>query len=302
MAVGQPTKGLTRRWPEVRIGGRFWSTAVRFSRRKPLGAFGAAILVMLVFTAVFANVLAPYDPLTQSQRIALQSPSADHLAGTDQFGRDILSRLIHGARISMYVGVGASLASIIPAMLIGITSAYFKGSYDYVLQRIVDAVQALPGLILLIALVAILGTGLINMIVALSFGRAFASSRVIRGTSLQVISMDYVEAARSLGASHARIMFRHVVPNVFAPVIVIASLGFGQIIIAEASLSFLGFGIQPPAPSWGGMLADDARRYMFAAPHMLWMPALTLGLVVFGVNMFGDALRDVLDPRLRGSQ
>ncbi|MPZ99116.1 MAG: ABC transporter permease subunit [Dehalococcoidia bacterium] len=303
MAVEQQTGAAA---PPLRLGtdsrlSRFLSTTWRFARRKPLGAVGAAILVILVLTAILADVIAPYDPVVQSQSEALQSPNSRHLAGTDQFGRDMLSRLIHGARISIYVGVGATILSIVPAMAIGVTSAFFKGSYDYGIQRIVDAVQALPGLILLIAIVAILGTGLWNVIVALSFGRAFASSRIVRGAAFQVISMDYVDAARSLGATNSRIMLRHVVPNVFAPIIVVASLGFGQIIIAEASLSFLGFGIQPPAPSWGGMLAGEARAYMYAAPHILWIPALTLGLVVFGVNMFGDALRDVLDPRLRGS-
>lgn len=278
----------------------FGKTMRRFAVRKPLGAFGAVVLVILIFVAVFADALAPYQPNAQNAAIALQGPSGEHFAGTDQFGRDIFSRLLYGARVSIYVGVGASLASVIPAMAIGITSAYFKGAYDYILQRIVDAIQALPGLILLIAIVAIMGTGLLNIIFALSFGRAFSSSRIMRGASFQIMSMDYVDAARSLGAGNMRIMLRHVMPNIFAPVIVVASLGFGQIIIAEASLSFLGFGVQPPQATWGAMLSGEARTYMYAAPHMLWMPAITLGIVVFAVNMFGDALRDVLDPRLRG--
>jgi len=272
----------------------------KFAQRKPMGAFGAVVLVTLIFVAVFADVLAPYPPNAQNASNTLQAPSLSYPMGTDHFGRDMLSRVIHGARVSIYVGIGASLASVIPAMAIGITSAYFKGYYDYILQRVVDAIQALPGLILLIAIVAILGTSLLNIIFALSFGRAFSSSRIMRGASFQIMSMDYVDAARSLGAGNLRIMLRHVMPNIFAPVIVVASLGFGQIIIAEASLSFLGFGVQPPQATWGAMLSGEARTYMYAAPHMLWMPAITLGVVVFAVNMFGDALRDVLDPRLRG--
>ena len=282
-------------------GERVRTALSMFVRSKPLGAFGGAVILILIVVAVFANVLSPYDPLAHQQVDALQGPSWKHWSGTDQFGRDIFSRLLYGARISLYVGVGATLLSILPAIALGISTAYFRGPYDYGVQRVVDAVQALPSLILIITLVVILGTGIWNIIVALSFGRAIAGSRVIRGSSFQVMSSDYVLAARTLGASDRRIMSRHVLPNVVAPAIVLGSLGFGQVILAEASLSFLGLGIQPPAPSWGGMIASEGRAYMYAAPHMLVMPAVALGLVVFGVNMFGDALRDVLDPRLRGS-
>jgi peptide/nickel transport system permease protein len=303
MAAEQQTgvigQGLERRARPSRLSSVLKSMR-KFAQRKPLGAFGAVVLFALIFVAIFADVLAPYPPNAQNSANTLQGPSLSYPMGTDHFGRDMLSRIIFGARVSIYVGIGASLASVIPAMMIGITSAYFKGYYDYLLQRVVDAIQALPGLILLIAIVAILGTSLWNIIFALSFGRAFSSSRIMRGASFQVMSMDYVDAARSLGAGNARIMLRHVMPNIFAPVIVVASLGFGQIIIAEASLSFLGFGVQPPQATWGAMLSGEARTYMYAAPHMLWMPAITLGVVVFAVNMFGDALRDVLDPRLRG--
>lgn len=303
MATEQQTGVLSPGLEGRATAGRFQRMSKslrRFAQRKPLGAFGAVVVVVLIFVAIFANVLAPYGPNVNDVTTPLAGPSVGHPAGSDQYGRDMFSRLIFGARISIYVGVGATILSIVPAMFIGITSAYFKGPYDYVLQRVVDAIQALPGLILLIALVAILGTGLFQIIFALSFGRAFSNSRILRGASFQVMSMDYVDAARSLGAGNSRIMFRHILPNVLAPVIVVGSLGFGQIIIAEASLSFLGFGVAPPAATWGSMLSGEARTYMYAAPHMLWMPALTLGLVVFAVNMFGDALRDVLDPRLRG--
>ncbi|MBM3139515.1 MAG: ABC transporter permease [Candidatus Rokubacteria bacterium] len=281
-------------------GRRAWTTARRFVRRKPLGAFGAAVILILIVVAVFAEVLAPADPIAQNQREALLGPSAKHLAGTDQFGRDVMSRLIHGARISLYVGVGATLLTLVPATVLGILSAYVGGAFDYLFQRVVDAIQAVPGLILLIAIVVVLGSNLFNIIVALSFGGAIVDSRVMRGATMQVSKADYVSAARVLGATDVRIMFQHILPNIMPPIIVLASLGFGQFILAEASLSFLGFGIQPPAPSWGNMLASEGRRYMYAAPWLLWAPAAALSLVVFGMNMFGDALRDVLDPRLRG--
>ena len=281
-------------------GRRVLQAVARFMRRKPLGAFGAIMLLALVLVAALANVLAPYDPISQNQSVALQGPSSSHWAGTDQFGRDVLSRLLHGARISLYVGVGATLLTLIPATMLGIFTAYVGGTTDYMIQRIVDAVQAIPGLILLIAIVTVLGSSLINIIVALAFGGAIVESRVMRGATMQISRSDYVQAARLLGATDIRIMLQHILPNIMPPIIVLASLGFGQVILAEASLSFLGFGIQPPAASWGNMLAAEGRRYMYAAPWLLWGPAVALSLVVFGVNMFGDAVRDVLDPRLRG--
>jgi len=281
-------------------GRRVLQALARFMRRKPLGAFGAIMLLALVLVAALANVLSPYDPISQNQSVALQGPSSSHWAGTDQFGRDVLSRLLHGARISLYVGVGATLLTLIPATMLGIFTAYVGGTTDYMIQRIVDAVQAIPGLILLIAIVTVLGSSLINIIVALAFGGAIVESRVMRGATMQISRSDYVQAARLLGATDIRIMLQHILPNIMPPIIVLASLGFGQVILAEASLSFLGFGIQPPAASWGNMLAAEGRRYMYAAPWLLWGPAVALSLVVFGVNMFGDAVRDVLDPRLRG--
>ncbi|MDA1001799.1 MAG: ABC transporter permease [Chloroflexi bacterium] len=287
---------------EPSLAQRVLSASTKFVRRKPLGAFGALMMTVLILVAVFANVLAPYDPVSQNQSVALQGPSASHLAGTDQFGRDVMSRLIHGARVSLYVGVGATLLTLIPATLLGIFTAYVGGTTDYLIQRVVDAVQAIPGLILLIAIVTVLGSNLINIIIALSFGGILTNSRVMRGATMQIARSDYVEAARLLGAKDVRVMLQHILPNIMPPIIVLASLGFGNYILAEASLSFLGFGIQPPAASWGNMLSSEGRRYMYAAPWLLWGPAIALSLVVFGMNMFGDALRDVLDPRLRGAQ
>ncbi len=274
----------------------------RFSRRKPLGAFGGIVLILLIITAFFAEVIAPYGPLLQNTGAALEPPSLQHLAGTDQFGRDMFSRLIFGARTSLTVSVSVTILVTIPSVTLGIIMGYYRGWVDLVLQRVVDAVQAVPGLILLITIVSILGPGLWNVIFALAIPASITSSRLKRAATLQISGRDYVLAARSLGATTPHIMWWYILPNIMATVIVVMSLGFGGYILAESTLSFLGYGIPPPAPSWGGMLASEGRRYMYSAAHMFVAPALALSMVVFGVNMFGDAMRDVLDPRLRGSR
>ncbi|MGE3960088.1 MAG: ABC transporter permease [Dehalococcoidia bacterium] len=273
----------------------------RFIRKKPLGAFGAFITVVLVLAALLADVVAPYGALEHSNA-TLAGPSWSHWLGTDQFGRDILSRIIHGARVSLFVGVGVTLLGTIPALLIGVVSAYFGGWVDYAIQRLVDSFQSIPYLIMLIAIMVVLGPSLTNVIIALSFRRAIVESRVMRGATMGILNNTYIEAARATGATNVRIMLRHLVPNIMPTLIVLGSIGFAGVILAEASLSFLGYGVPPPTPSWGGMLAADGRAYMFAAPWMLIAPTIALSITVFGVNMFGDALRDVLDPRLRGSQ
>ena len=274
----------------------------RFSRRKPLGAFGGIVLILLIITAFVAEVIAPYGPLLQNTGAALEPPSLQHLAGTDQFGRDMFSRLIFGARTSLTVSVSVTILVTIPSVTLGIIMGYYRGWVDLVLQRVVDAVQAVPGLILLITIVSILGPGLWNVIFALAIPASITSSRLKRAATLQISGRDYVLAARSLGATTPHIMWWYILPNIMATVIVVMSLGFGGYILAESTLSFLGYGIPPPAPSWGGMLASEGRRYMYSAAHMFVAPALALSMVVFGVNMFGDAMRDVLDPRLRGSR
>jgi len=273
----------------------------KFIRRKPLGAVGAAIVILLLFTALAAPLIAPFDPIDQDAKVRLQAPSSTHLAGTDQFGRDVLSRVIYGSQTSLKIGVAVTLATIVPAIVLGISSAYIGGWYDYTIGRIVDTVQAIPFLILLIAIMVVLGPSLINVIFALSFRRAVTESRIIRSATLGLMGQVYVEAARSLGATPIWIMARHLLPNIVPTIIVLASLGFGGVILSESSLSFLGYGVPPPTPTWGGMLANEGRSYMFSAPWMLIAPTTALGIVVFGINVFGDALRDVLDPRLRGS-
>ena len=289
--------GLRARQTGLRGLGR---ELVAFARAKPLGAFGAVVVIVMVLMAVFAQQIEPYDPIATSQREALESPGGAHALGTDQYGRDILSRVIRGARISLYVGLGATTAAIVVATMIGVASAYFGGATDYLAQRLVDAVQAIPGLIMLISVLVILGPSITNVVLALAFRSSITTSRIVRGATLGVLANPYVEAAKVLGAHDVRVMLRHVVPNIIPPVIIVATVQFGGAILAEASLSFLGYGVPPPTPTWGGMMSAEGRIYMIAAPWILIAPAIALSLVVFSVNMLGDALRDRLDPRMRG--
>ena len=279
---------------------RLAGALISFARAKPLGGLGAALLLVMVVLAIFAGQIEPYNPIATNQREALQAPGGSHLLGTDQYGRDILSRVIEGARISLYVGLGATVAAIVVATVIGVVSAYFGGAVDYVVQRLVDAVQAVPGLIMLISVLVILGPSITNVILALAFRSSITTSRIVRGASLGVLAHPYIEAGRVIGASSMRLMVRHVVPNIIPPVIIVATVQFGAAILAEASLSFLGYGVPPPKPTWGGMMSAEGRTFMLAAPWILYGPAIALSLVVFSVNMLGDALRDRLDPRLRG--
>ena len=280
---------------------RQWSNGLlAFARAKPLGALGGVVLLVMVVMAIFAPLIEPYDPIATNQREALQSPGGGHLVGTDQFGRDIFSRVVRGARNSLYVGLGATGTAIVLATIIGVVSAYFGGATDYFVQRVVDAVQAVPGLILLISVLVILGPSITTVVLALAFRSSITTSRVVRGATLGVLANPFVEAAKVLGAADVRVMLRHVVPNIIPPVIIVATVQFGGAILAEASLSFLGYGVPPPTPTWGGMMSTEGRIYMLAAPWILIGPAIALSLVVFSVNMLGDALRDRLDPRLRG--
>jgi peptide/nickel transport system permease protein len=287
---------IQRSWP-----GRVWRALLSFARAKPLGAFGACVLLAMVLMAIFARQIEPFNPVATNQRQALQSPSGAHIAGTDQFGRDVFSRIIRGARISLYVGIGATLIGISLAVLIGVTSAYFGGVTDYAVQRLVDVVQAIPALIMLISVLVVLGPSITNVVIALALRSAITSSRVIRSATLSVIAHPYVEAVKVLGAHDLRVMLRHVVPNIVPPAIIVATVQFGGAILAEAALSFLGYGVPPPNPTWGGMMSAEGRTFMIAAPWILIGPAVALSLVVFSVNVMGDALRDRLDPRMRGT-
>ena len=273
----------------------------RFCRRKPLGAAGGLIVVGLVLLALFADRIAPYDYDETIAGARMRPPSARFWMGTDNLGRDVWTRVVFGARVSMTVGFGAVLLGTALATLIGVTSGYFAGGYDTVVQRVVDAWQAFPFLIIVLSLMAVLGPGRLNVILALGVAGAAGASRVIRSATVAIVGNPYVEGARALGCGHLRILARHVLPNVAAPIIILATIGLGSAILAESALSFLGFGVPPPYPSWGGMLSGSGRSYMYQAPWMALWPGLAISLAVYGFNMLGDALRDVLDPRLRGT-
>ena len=273
----------------------------RFSRRKPLGAVGGLIVLTLLVMAGFAEWIAPYAYDQQIPDARLKPPGREFLFGTDNVSRDIFSRIVYGARVSVTVGFLTVLLGNVAAATIGITSGYFRGRYDIVVQRLVDAWQAFPALIIILSLLAVLGPGMLNVILALSILVAAGASRVIRSAALSVVEHPYIEAAQAMGAGHVRVIVRHVLPNVAATIVVIATIGLGGVILAESALSFLGYGVPPPHPSWGSMLSGSGRTYMYNAPWIAIWPGVAISMVVFGFNMLGDALRDVLDPRLRGS-
>ncbi len=269
--------------------------------KKPLGAVGAAMVAMLLGLAVFADVLAPFPYGATAPREAFQPPGPRHWFGTDQLGRDVLSRVIYGARVSMYAGLAATGIAVALATLIGVPSGYFGRGVDLLLQRVVDAWMAFPGLVAIIVILALLGPGLWHLIVALGVSLSFPLSRTIRGATQVIREQAFIEASRAAGASHARILLRHVLPNVLPAIIIVASNALGVVILAEAAVSFLGYGVPPPLPSWGAMLSATGRSYMVRAPWLSIFPGLALALAVFGFNVLGDALRDLLDPRLRGT-
>jgi len=281
----------------------FWLDAARrMLREKPLGTWGGAVVVLaFVLVAAAAPVVAPYDPNHQKADLLFASPSLAHPFGGDNNGRDVLSRVIYGARISLLVGLSAVALGTTAATLLGMVSGFLGGWVDTIIQRVVDSFMAFPGLVLLLLYVAIFGPGLRNTILAIALFLVFGPSRVVRATTLGLKQQAYIEAARTLGASDARILGRHVLPNLVPVVIVIATIGVGGAILTEASLSFLGLGIPPPSVSWGYMLGGAGARASFLkAPWVAIFPGLALSLTVFAFNMFGDALRDVLDPRMRG--
>jgi len=274
----------------------------RLVREKPLGAFGGLIVIGLMLCAVLAPWIATYGYDETNVRQRLKPPSTQFYFGTDNLGRDVFSRIVYGARISVTVGFGAVALGVLLATVVGVVSGYFGGIFDVVVQRLVDAWMAFPFLVILLSVMAVLGPGLLNVILSLGILSAANSSRVIRSAVLTAKENQYVEAARAAGASHLRIILRYILPNVMAPIIVIATIGLGFAILAESALSFLGLGVPPPYPSWGEMLSGSGRSYMHKAPWMAIWPGVAISLAVFGFNMLGDALRDLLDPRLRGSQ
>jgi peptide/nickel transport system permease protein len=271
----------------------------RFLRRKPLGAAGAALLLLIVLAAVFAPLIAPYDPAENIAGARLKGPSAVHWMGTDAQARDLFSRVIYGARLSLTVGLLSVVLGTTAGAALGIISGYLGGWADLLLQRCVDVMLAVPALILAIAMVAMLGQSVTNVVVALAVAQAPRTAIVVRGMVLSIRAQPFVEAARSLGSADLRVMARHILPNVAAPLIVLLTAGLCGAIVAETSLSFLGLGAPVTTPSWGEMLSNQARRFMTVAPWLGIFPGLAITLVVLSVNLLGDALRDLLDPRLR---
>ena len=275
---------------------------IRLWREKPLGTACGIIILILIFVAIFADVLAPYGYDEMHAVDRLQGSSSRYLLGTDQLGRDLLSRLIYGARNSLIVGLAATALNVIVAVLIGGTSGFIAGKLDLAMQRFVDAWMAFPGLLLLLTIMSIAGRGLLQIIVVLGIAGGIAGSRIVRGAVIGISKNDYFQAAKAVGTPTRQILLRHVLPNIVPPVIIIFSINIGGVIISAAALSFLGFGLPPQTPDWGAMLSNEGRRYMEMAPRLALWPGLCLTMVVYSLNMFGDAMRDLLDPRLRSGQ
>jgi len=270
-----------------------------FIRKKPLGAAGAFIIAVMLLVALFAARLAPYDPYAADYGAQFMRPSAAHWFGTDEFGRDVLSRLMYGARIALFVGFVASFAGCTLGALLGVISAYAGGTVDLCLERLMDILLAFPLLILALAIASILGPAVQNVVVAISIPIIPRAARVVRASALSVKENPYVEAAGSLGASRPRVILQHIVPNVLAPYIIILTAQLGSAILTEAALSYLGLGTAEPTPSWGLMLSGSASAYAEKAPWIALFPGIAISLAVFGFNLFGDSLRDALDPKLR---
>ena len=277
-----------------------WAAAiVDFVRRRPLGAIGAAIILVMVSLAATAGFIAPYDPLENDYAAMLGAPDAAHWLGTDAYGRDVLSRIVYGSRTALVVGLGASLIGATLGSLIGVASAYFGGRVDMGVQRVMDVFFAFPVIILALVVVAVLGTGAGNVILAIATPMVPRCARVVRSAALSAREMPYVDAARAAGFGHSRIILRHMLPNVMAPILIMATAFLGEAILLEASLSFLGLGVQEPTAAWGLMLRGAAVDFAETAPWMAVFPGFAISLAVFGFNLFGDSLRDALDPRLR---
>jgi ABC-type dipeptide/oligopeptide/nickel transport system permease subunit len=267
---------------------------------RKLAVIGLVIIVALILTAIFAPWLAPYNPYKMSLDEKLMQPSREHLLGTDSLGRDTLSRIIYGTRTSLAVGIGAVGIAAIIGQFLGLLAAYFGGMVYTIIMRFTDALMAIPMLLAALIISVLLGGGLRNVIIALSVGMISGQCRMMCGQALSIKENDYILAARASAASNLRVMFRHIFPNAFPPLLVISTIGLGAAILAEAGLSFLGLGIAPPQPAWGGMISDGY-KYLLTNPILSFAPGVAIGLVVFGFNMVGDGLRDAIDPRLRGT-
>ena len=268
-------------------------------RKQPLGSFGAVIVIAMVFMAVFAEILTSIDPEDNNLEYMLTAPGEMFFLGTDQFGRDLLTRIIYGARTALFVGFTCAIIGSSLGLVLGVASAYFGGMFDLIIQRVVDVIMAFPLIILALAVVATLGPGVENVIIAITIPFIPQCARVVRSNALAIREIPYIDAARVLGFSHVRIIMRHMVPNVMAPFLIMLTSFLGQAILLEASLSYLGMGVQEPTAAWGLMLQGGAEEYAESAPWVAVWPGIAISLAVFGFNLFGDAVRDTLDPKLR---
>jgi peptide/nickel transport system permease protein len=273
----------------------------RFCRKKPLGAIGGFLMVIILLTAVFADQLQTHDPIATDAGQSLARPGGDHWLGSDHLGRDLYARIVHGARVSLIVGLASTLMGSVLGGFIGLLSGYIGGKTDLIAQRVMDILQGLPLLVLALVMSAALGPSIPNVVLAISIPIIPRAARVIRASVLSIREMQYVEAARAVGLRHLRIAFRHILPNTIGPFIVLCTAQLGSAILVEAALSFLGLGVPEPYPSWGRMLSVSAAEYAQKAPWLVLFPGLAISLAVFGSNLLGDALRDTLDPRLRGA-
>jgi peptide/nickel transport system permease protein len=276
-----------------------WSAIRFFVRRYPLGAIGAALMALFVFAAIFAPFITVYDPLSTNAALSLARPSAAHWLGCDFMGRDVYSRIVYGARISLAVGIGATMLGGGIGVLIGLSSGYLGGWVDLAAQRLIDILQSLPLIVMALLMAASLGPSLHNTIIAISIALIPSSARVVRANTLSLRELPFVESAKAVGMGEMRIAFRHVLPNTLAPLIVLGTAQLGATILIEATLSFLGLGVPEPHPSWGRMLSESAAEYVRTAPWLVIFPGVAISAVVFGTNLLGDAIRDVLDPRQR---
>ncbi len=298
MAVSPPVEVLTEVAPAERTPG--WLDELgQFARQRPLGALGAVFILLMAVVAIFAPLLATYNPLATDYGAMLAAPNTQHWLGTDAHGRDVFSRLLYGSRTALLVGLGASVFGATLGAVIGVASAYFGGRLDLILQRVMDVFLSLPLIILALAVVVILGTGALNVILAITIPMIPRCALVVRSSGLAIREMPYIDAARAAGFGHARIILRHMLPNVMAPYLILLTAFLGQAILLEASLSFLGLGVQEPTAAWGLMLRGAAVEFAETAPWMAIFPGLAISLAVFAFNLFGDSLRDALDPRLR---
>ena len=278
---------------------RWLDVSVRFSRRRPLGAAGAAIIVLMILLAALAEIISPFNPLATNYGAMLQAPSAAHWLGTDSFGRDVMSRIIYGSRTALWVGFSSSFLGASIGAIIGVASAYFGGKTDLIVQRFMDMLLSFPLVILALVVVSVLGTGSTNVILAIMVPMVPRCALVVRSSSLSLRETPFIEASRALGTGHARIIFRHMLPNVMAPYLIMLTAFLGQAILLEASLSFLGLGVTEPEAAWGLMLRGAAVEFAEQAPWMAIYPGIAISLSVFAFNLFGDSLRDALDPKLR---